>query len=125
MSPEDFARAEAAQKIARQGSEMKGKAEPKVKVVANAAPKARGRPKEKSQGIAATPTKPTVLPIAVELIDEPLEALEVVKIKVKKIKSDVSEYWLDSDRQEVYQVGKDGAVGEKIGTWNEDEERIE
>jgi hypothetical protein len=126
LTAEEFARAEAAQKIARQGSEMKGKAEPKIKVVAKTAPKARGRPKETNKVVAPTvPQKPTVLPVAVELLDEPLEAVEVIKIKVKKIQHEGKECWLDSDRQDVYSFGKNDSVGKKIGTWNEDEERIE
>ena len=126
LSPEEFARAEAAQKIARQGSEMKEKADPKIKVAANTAPKARGRPKETNKVVTpAAPQKPTVLPIAVELLDEPLEAVEVKKVKVKKIESKDTEYWLDSENNEVYEVGKNGFVGKKIGLWNADEEIIE
>lgn len=125
LSPEDFARAEAAQKIARQGSEMKGKADPKIKVVANAAPKARGRPKATNQVIPAAPQKPVTVPIAVELLDEPLEAVEVIKIKVKKIQRNGKDYWFDSERQELYQMGKNDSVGEKIEGLNQDEENDE
>ncbi len=124
LSDEDYARAEAAQKIARQGSEMKSKAEPKIKPTAQ---KARGRPKIVNQVIqpTAAPVKPVSLPVAVELLDEPLDALEVVKIKVKKMEVDGKTYWLDTKDSDVYESAKGDSVGKKIGTWNTDEEIIE
>ncbi len=128
LSDEDSARAEAAQKIARQGSEMKSKADPKIKPSASAttAVKVRGRPKATNQVIhPAVTAKPTTLPVAVELLDEPLEAVEVKKIKVKKIELDSKPYWLDTNNSEVYETGKEDSVGKKIGTWNTDEEIIE
>jgi hypothetical protein len=127
LSDEDFARAEAAQKIARQGSEMKSKADPKIKPSSATAAKPRGRPKATNQIIspAPAPAKPTTLPVAVELLDEPLEALEVVKVKVKKIDIEGKLYWLDAKNSEVYETAKGDAVGKKIGNWNTDEEIIE
>ena len=125
LSDEDYARAEAAQKIARQGSEMKSKAEPKIKPSASApASKPRGRPKVTNQVIPA-PAKPIAVPVAVELLDEPLEALEVTKLKVKKIEAEGKIYWLDTNHLEVYENAKGDSVGKKIGTWNTDEEIIE
>lgn len=125
LSAEEFARAEAAQKIARQGSEMKGKADPKIKP-SETKPKPKIKIKEPAvpQNKVITP-KPFILPVAVQLADEPLEAAEVVKIKVKRLEVEGKPYWLDTKTQDVYESGKQNSVGKKIGIWNPDEEILE
>ncbi len=132
LPAEEYARAEAAQKIARQGSEMKEKAaEPKIKHSASAPTLAsEASPKKRTVAKVSTPTpaappKPTCIPVGVELLDEPLEAVEVIKIKVKKLEHDGTLYWLDTDSMDLYENGRLNSVGKKIGTWNPDEESIE
>ena len=111
LSEEDYARAEAAQKIARQGSEMKSKADPKIVPVASVpvpkakAPEAGPLQSKKTQNKVFTPATAKVLPVGVELMKEPIEALEVVKIHVKPIQKEGKSFWIDS-KQNVYEKGK-------------------
>ena len=130
ISSEDFARAEAAQKIARQGSEMKQKASEPVKVSSPTNSTVSKRlPSEKSKlkasAVPSPPPKPLCMPIGVELLDEPLEAIEVIKIKVKRLEFNGNSYWIDTKTSDIYTSGKQNSVGKKIGIWNADEETIE
>jgi hypothetical protein len=108
---------------------MKGKIEPKIKPVAQKkVPKAttsEATPRPKNTVVLAS--KPVgVLPIAVELLDEPLEAAEVVRVKVKKITVNDTIFWKDCENN-LYQLNKDNGVGKREGIWNEgeDEEKHE
>lgn len=128
LPPDEYARAEAAQKIARQGSEMKEKAaEPKIKHSASApslaAPKRAV--KETPKNKVVLPQKPVAIPVGVELLDEPLEAMEVSIVKLKRLDIAGTHYWLDTRNQIVYEYGTQGSVGKKIGTWNPDEENLQ
>jgi hypothetical protein len=127
LSPEDYARAEAAQKIARQGSEMKTKAEPKIKVTAKPKVKISEKPVAKTviSPAPSQPPKPLIVPVGVELLDEPLEAIEVKKIKLKRIESEGTTFWLNTNDRVVFACGTNDSVGKKIGIWNPDEESIE
>jgi len=129
ISEEEYARAEAAQKIARQGSEMKKKAEPKIAtVVPSVVPSEKSLaapPKEKTtkvtkptkvmNKVVAPPSVPLQKPVAVELLDEPIEALEVIKIKVKLVERKDSHIWFDTATKDIYEYGPAGTVGKKLG----------
>jgi hypothetical protein len=114
LSDEEFSRAEAAQKIARQGSEMKSKADPKIVPVATV-PKTKAPEtatagplqSKKAQNKVVVPkvSSAKVLPIGVELMGEPIEAVEVLKIQVKPYQVEGKSYWIDKD-QNVYEKGK-------------------
>jgi hypothetical protein len=132
ISEELWARAEAAQKIARQGSEMKEKAEPKRKPSAASKALATTTTATKEPPVKKTKVSNKVvvpntisLPVGIELLDEPLEAAEVTKIKVKPLTIDKTTYWLDEKTGVMYETGKQNSVGKKVGVWNPDEETIE
>lgn len=129
ISPDDTARAEAAQKIARQGSEMKEKADPKMKpseTKKESKIKIKEKTKKPLENKVIQPNSVKLpLPLGIELLDEPLQALEVVKIKVKKLEVDGQLYWLDNISNDVYECSKQMSIGKKLGRWNTDEEILE
>jgi hypothetical protein len=61
---------------------------------------------------------------AVEVAEEPLEAIEVIKIQlVPKVIADKS-YWLDSSKDKVYEKTKDGAIGKYLGRYDSREQTL-
>ena len=61
---------------------------------------------------------------AVEVAEEPLEAIEVIKIQlVPKTISDKS-YWYDSTKDKVYEKTKDGAIGKYLGRYDSREQTL-
>jgi len=61
---------------------------------------------------------------AVEVAEEPLEAIEVIKIQlVPKIIADKS-YWYDSIKDKVYEKLKDGTIGKYLGRYDSREQTL-
>jgi hypothetical protein len=61
---------------------------------------------------------------AVEVAEEPLEAIEVIKIQlVPKIIADKS-YWYDSSKDKVYEKPKDGTIGKYLGRYDSREQTV-
>jgi hypothetical protein len=61
---------------------------------------------------------------AVEVAEEPLEAIEVIKIQlVPKIIADKS-YWYDSSKDKVYDKPKDGMIGKYLGRYDSREQAL-
>lgn len=61
---------------------------------------------------------------AVEVAEEPLEAIEVIKIQlVPKIIADKS-YWYDSSKDKVYEKPKDGMIGKYLGRYDSREQTV-
>ena len=61
---------------------------------------------------------------AVEVAEEPLEAIEVIKIQlVPKIIADKS-YWYDSSKDKVYEKPKDGTIGKYLGRYDSREQAL-
>jgi hypothetical protein len=61
---------------------------------------------------------------AVEVAEEPLEAIEVIKIQlVPKIIADKS-YWYDSTKDKVYEKPKDGTIGKYLGRYDSREQAL-
>lgn len=107
LPPDELARAEAAQKLARQDSEMKEKsaqpAKSAKKTTQASAPTAAPVARTSSSRVPSTP-------VAVELLDSPLEPDEVIVLKVKKIMKNEKPFWKDN-RGGLYSVTSKGDVG--------------
>lgn len=69
------------------------------------------------------PTQTTTA-IAVESSEEPLEALEVVKIPVTLKIVNGKQYWYDSKKSKVYEHKKDKGVGKYLGRFDSAEDTI-
>ena len=153
-STKQIAEAETAQRIARGTLEMKVKAEPKTEAkkagrskkngtmvsAATGPPAATSTPALVSAPVPPIEPKPTpkpkkvvkkTVPVpvpqiakAVEVAEEPLEAIEVIKIQlVSKIIADKS-YWYDSTKDKVYEKPKDGTIGKYLGRYDSREQAL-
>ena len=153
-SSKQIAEAETAQRIARGTLEMKVKAEPKTEAkkagrskkngtmvsAATGPPAATSTPALVSAPVPPVEPKPTpkpkkvvkkTVPVsvpqiakAVEVAEEPLEAIEVIKIQlVPKIIADKS-YWYDSTKDKVYEKPKDGTIGKYLGRYDSREQAL-
>jgi hypothetical protein len=97
LSEKDFATAEAAQRIARQGLQIQEiPMPPKKSTSAQIQPKTTVAPKAKTP----TPSKTTAL--AVETQEEPLEAEEVHIVKVRSSEVNGKPVWIDTETEEIY-----------------------
>ena len=152
-SAKQITEAETAQRIARGTLEMKVKA-PNTEAKKIGRPKKNGTVVSAlSEPTTATPTPPPLpapappvqskptpkpkkvvkktvpVPVAtvakaVEVAEEPLEAVEVIKIQlVPKIIADKS-YWYDSTKDKVYEKPKDGAIGKYLGRYDSREQAL-
>jgi len=152
-SAKQITEAETAQRIARGNLEMKVKA-PNTEAKKIGRPKKNGTVVSAlSEPTTATPTPPPVaapappvqskptpkpkkvvkktvpVPVAtvakaVEVAEEPLEAVEVIKIQlVPKIIADKS-YWYDSTKDKVYEKPKDGTIGKYLGRYDSREQAL-
>jgi len=152
-SAKQITEAETAQRIARGTLEMKVKA-PNTEAKKIGRPKKNGTVVSAlSEPTTATPTPPPVaapappvqskptpkpkkvvkktvpVPVAtvakaVEVAEEPLEAIEVIKIQlVPKIIADKS-YWYDSTKDKVYEKPKDGTIGKYLGRYDSREQAL-
>ena len=153
-SSKQIAEAETAQRIARGTLEMKVKAEPKTEAkkagrskkngtmvsAATGPPAATSTPALVSAPVPPIEPKPTpkpkkvvkkTVPVpvpqiakAVEVAEEPLEAIEVIKIQlIPKIIADKS-YWYDSTKDKVYEKLKDGTIGKYLGRYDSREQAL-
>ena len=121
---EDYARAEELQRIARTGSEMKKKAEPKIIPSADAKPKPKLKTKSSETVISEPKREPKNVvihsirtpPKGVELLEEPLEAMEVIRVKLKKVLVDEKPFWRDS-KHNLYEWKQENGVGQRQGIW--------
>ena len=135
ISPEDLKTAKKAQRDAVCGTQMprKKKEETVVAPVVSAPvqeekvkkPRAPRKKKE-----VAAPVVPAVvaqapsIAIAVESVEEPLEALEVVKIPVSLKTINGKQYWYDSKKSKVYELKKDKGVGSYLGRFDSAEDKV-
>ena len=74
--------------------------------------------------VKKTPVPMPQVAKAVEVAEEPLEAVEVIKIQlVPKIIADKS-YWYDSTKDKVYEKPKDGTIGKYLGRYDSREQTL-
>jgi hypothetical protein len=114
--------AEEAQRTAREGGQMKDGA------IAEGQKKPGRPPGSKSATnklIQSTPKKTvhTVKSVAVESTEEPIEALEVVKVSLKPFVFKGTKYWHDEDNNLFYDASEE-KIGTLIGRWNPSEEKL-
>jgi len=152
-SAKQIAEAETAQRIARGTLEMKAKA-PKTEAKKLGRPKKNGTVvSTPAEPATATPTPPPVstpappvqskptpkpkkvvkktapLPVAtvakaVEVAEEPLESVEVIKIQLVPKIIDCKSYWYDSSKDKVYEKPKDGTIGKYLGRYDSREQAL-
>lgn len=92
---------------------VKKKRAPKAKVVAEPA----------AAAVTLAPTQ--VAPVAIESTQDPLEGLEVVLIRVKKMEHDGTSYYLDSNKGKLYSMGADKKPHTYVGRWDPRNEIID
>jgi hypothetical protein len=134
ISQHDLKLAKQAQRDAMMGTQMPRKKKEEVAVPAVAAPvqekpkkpRAPRKKKEEASAPAPAPVVPptTSSPIAVESAEEPLEALEVIKIPVTLKSINGKQVWYDSKKSKVYEVKKDQGVGQYLGRYDSAETKI-
>jgi hypothetical protein len=94
--------------------------------VAAPAPPVQSKPTPKPKKVVKK-TVPVPIPQiakAVEVAEEPLEAVEVIKIQLlPKIIADKS-YWYDSSKDKVYEKPKDGTIGKYLGRYDSREQAL-
>ena len=154
LSMKDLAVAEAAQRIARGNLEMKTKSVTEAKKVGRPkkngtvaptptaatspsipqaeptpvpapAPPVEPKPAPKPKKVVKkTPVAIPQVAKAVEVAEEPLEAIEVIKIQLvaKTIVDKV--YWYDSTKDKVYEKPKDGTIGKYLGRYDSREQTL-
>ena len=84
-------------------------------------PKPAPKPKKV---VKKTPVAIPQVAKAVEVAEEPLEAIEVIKIQLvaKTIVDKV--YWYDSTKDKVYEKPKDGTIGKYLGRYDSREQTL-
>jgi len=152
-SAKQITEAETAQRIARGTLEMKVKA-PNTEAKKIGRPKKNGTVVSAlSEPTTATPTPPPLpapappvqskptpkpkkvvkktvpVPVAtvakaVEVAEEPLEAIEVIKIQLVPKIIDCKSYWYDSTKDKVYEKPKDGTIGKYLGRYDSREQAL-
>lgn len=86
--------------------------------------KSKPTPKPKKVVKKTAPVPVPQIAKAVEVAEEPLEAIEVIKIHlVPKIIADKS-YWYDSTKDKVYEKPKDGTIGKYLGRYDSREQAL-
>jgi hypothetical protein len=153
-SNKQIAEAETAQRIARGNLEMKTKSVTEAKKVGRPkkngtvaptptaatspsipqaeptpvpapAPPVEPKPAPKPKKVVKkTPVAIPQVAKAVEVAEEPLEAIEVIKIQLvaKTIADKV--YWYDSTKDKVYEKPKDGTIGKYLGRYDSREQTL-
>lgn len=94
--------------------------------VADPAPPVQSKPTPKPKKVVkkTAPVPVATVAKAVEVAEEPLEAIEVIKIQlVPKIIADKS-YWFDSSKDKVYEKLKDGTIGKYLGRYDSREQAL-
>lgn len=87
---------------------------PKIKIV------------EEAMTSPIAPTAPVQVPTAaIESTQDPLEGLEVIRIRVKKMEYDGTEYYLDSNKLKLYSLGSDKRPSAYVGRWDPRNEAID
>jgi hypothetical protein len=69
-------------------------------------------------------TQETVKPLAIESVEPPLQGLNCITITVRKIEHNGRKYYLNSDKDKLYQVMPDGGVGKYCGRLDKENDRI-
>jgi hypothetical protein len=146
LSAADEAMAEAAQRIARQGLQMKanagrsGKTVPKApertvpsvqtysdssvppNIVSDAPVAAVASPKKvvvkRQKKVVATPSEPVSASVAVESLEPPIEATNVIKIHIRPLEVGGVTYWYAAAKDKVYEKRKDGTRGAYKGRYD-------
>jgi hypothetical protein len=133
VSQEDLFLAKEAQRHAIMGTQMprkkKEEAPTQVSTPQEEKPKKPRAPRKKKEAVPAPApavSAPVVVvtPIAVESAEEPLEALEVIKIPVVLKTIGTKQVWYDSKKSKVYEVKKDKGIGQYLGRFDSAEEKI-
>lgn len=126
IEKEEFKLAKQAQREAIEGKQMP----PRKKKEEAAAPAEAKKPRapRKPKVVAApapAPMNPSApSPVAVETLEEPLEALEVVKIPVQLKTIGEKSYWYDSKKSKVYEKLKDQGIGKYLGRYHSAEDKV-
>jgi hypothetical protein len=87
-------------------------------------PRAPRKKKEETPTPPPPPAPEPTAPIAVESAEEPLEALEVIKISVTLKTINGKQVWYDSKKSKVYELKKDKSVGKYLGRFDSAEDKI-
>jgi len=138
VSQENLATAKQAQRDALYGTQMPRKKkeeapapaapapkEVKPEVKQEVKPKKPRAPRKKKEETPPPPPAPEpTVPIAVESAEEPLEALEVIKIPVTLKTIHGKQVWYDSKKSKVYELKKDKTVGQYLGRFDSAEDKI-
>jgi hypothetical protein len=103
------------------------KAKRKPKTASEATEKPKVPVKRKAKTVAPPPVveQQAVEVKAVEALVPLKEPVEVVTIKVKKVRLNGKPYFLDSKKQKVYSVGADGLPHQYVGRWNNEDEKMD
>jgi len=135
ISQDNLTCAKQAQRDAIIGNQMPRKKKEDVVVVAAPVPapapkdekpkKPRVPRKKKDVVVAPPPVAVTsTAPIAVESAEEPLEALDVIKIPVTLKTIHGKQVWYDSKKSKVYELKKDKSIGNYLGRFDSAEDKI-
>jgi hypothetical protein len=138
VSLQDLRLAKQAQREAVMGTQMPRKKKEDVPVAAQASqvekpvpaqekpkkPRAPRKKKEEAPPPAPSITVAAPIALAVESAEEPLEALEVIKIPVTLKTIHGKQVWYDSKKSKVYEVKKDKSVGKYLGRFDSAEDKI-
>lgn len=121
-----IAYAEAAQKTAREGGQMKAEVaadgnEKTVKKRKINPEKKVTLPKQKEKETAKSVQTRS---IAIESDEPAIEAEEVVKVVLKKMEIDGVRYWHDSTKNQIYESLENQSVGKHIGRWDAEKKKL-
>ena len=86
--------------------------------------KPKPTPKPKKVVKKTVPVPVATVAKAVEVAEEPLEAIEVIKIQLVPKIIDCKSYWYDSTKDKVYEKPKDGTIGKYLGRYDSREQAL-
>jgi len=86
--------------------------------------KPKPTPKPKKVVKKTVPVPVATVAKAVEVAEEPLEAIEVIKIQLVPKIIDCKSYWHDSTKDKVYEKPKDGTIGKYLGRYDSREQAL-
>jgi hypothetical protein len=83
--------------------------------------------KRKNKAVVAAPkdSQEPIVVKAVEALVPQTETLEIVSIRVKKVRLNEKSYFLDSKKQKVYSVGTDGLPHQYVGRWSSEDQKLD
>ena len=94
--------------------------------VSTPAPPVQSKPTPKPKKVVkkTAPLPVATVAKAVEVAEEPLEAVEVIKIQLVPKIIDCKSYWYDSSKDKVYEKPKDGTIGKYLGRYDSREQAL-